>query len=199
MGYAFVRWQKLHTFGACQKVIDHFYERENLKHLTHPERSNIDLKFGSHESSRDFQKFFTDVTKGKKPRKGAVLAIEIVCAYTPGCVSDLKGWTQDSLGWAIENFGGKYNVCCAVVHMDEKEPHIHILMVPYNHERNKLCYSDFVDGPCDMRDLQDSYAKAVERHGLERGIDSRVTKAKHTSHHLFHYMEKRAEREVVER
>ena len=41
----------------------------------------------------------------------------------------LDGWCNDSLQWLSETYGER-NLVSAVLHMDEKTPHIHATIVP---------------------------------------------------------------------
>jgi hypothetical protein len=59
--------------------------------------------------------------------------------------------------------------------MDESTPHIHALVMPV--ERGRINVRPWTDGPERLRKMQDSYARAVEDLGLERGI--RGARARH--------------------
>lgn len=100
-------------------------------------------------------------------------------------------WCKDNLDYFKSEFGQK-NIVSAVLHMDEKTPHIHIVLVPIvTGKRRKakegadpkkkkdvvrLCADDVLT-KTKMVEYQDSYAVAMEKYGLERGI--RGSEARH--------------------
>lgn len=104
-------------------------------------------------------------------------------------------WCRDNLDYFKREFGEK-NIVSAVLHMDEKTPHIHIALVPLvtgkrrkakegaeEKETIRLCADDILT-KTKMKGYQDSYAVAMAKYGLKRGIEG--SKAKHKST-LEHY------------
>lgn len=70
----------------------------------------------------------------KKIHKGQNLAIEIILTGSPETMNKLNEkqldrWVMESIDWAGEQWG-KENIVTAVLHMDEKTPHIHLILVP---------------------------------------------------------------------
>lgn len=102
----------------------------------------------------------------------------------------LDEWCKDNIEWLQGTFG-KDNVVSAVLHMDEKTPHIHATVVPIvQGERRKakaeedngkkkyrkkpkdtvrLCADDIMTRD-NLKLYQNSYAEKMARYGLERGI-----------------------------
>ena len=111
----------------------------------------------------------------------------------------LDGWCNDNLKWLRETYGER-NLVSAVLHMDEKTPHIHATIVPIvtgerrkarKEEQNgkkkyrkkntqdvRLCADD-VMARHRLKHYQDTYAQAMSKYGLQRGIDGSL--AKHIS------------------
>ena len=111
----------------------------------------------------------------------------------------LDGWCNDSLQWLRETYGER-NLVSAVLHMDEKTPHIHATIVPIvtgerrkarKEEQNgkkkyrkknaqdvRLCADD-VMARHKLKHYQDTYAQTMSKYGLQRGIDGSL--AKHIS------------------
>lgn len=112
----------------------------------------------------------------------------------------LGDWCNDNLDWLAKTFG-KENVVSATLHMDEDTPHIHASVVPIatgkrrkksnkpeppnkkkyrkkNYEAPRLCADD-VMARDKLKDYQDSYAIAMNKCGLQRGIDG--SEARHIS------------------
>lgn len=70
----------------------------------------------------------------KKLRPGQNTALEIILTGSPETLNSLdkKGlekWEKESMKWA-EKTWGKENIVAAVLHLDEKTPHIHLIVVP---------------------------------------------------------------------
>ncbi len=68
---------------------------------------------------------------------------------------------------------GKDNIAYAMVHKDEKTPHMHLGMVPIT-EDNRLSAKDFFGKKQQLHQLQDDFHAHMQEHGfdLERGISS---------------------------
>lgn len=108
----------------------------------------------------------------------------------------LDYWCDDNLKWLKETFGEE-NLVSAVLHMDEKTPHIHATVIPIvsgerrkakkenpdsykkkNQNNNRLCADD-VMARNKLKYYQNTYATAMEKYGLRRGIEG--SEAKHIS------------------
>lgn len=102
----------------------------------------------------------------------------------------LDEWCKDNVEWLQDTFG-KENVVSAILHLDEKTPHIHATVVPIvQGERRKakvednngkkkyrkkakdavrLCADDVMTRD-NLERFQDTYAEKMQKYGLERGI-----------------------------
>ena len=106
----------------------------------------------------------------------------------------LDHWCDDNLKWLKETFGEE-NLVSAVLHMDEKTPHIHATIVPIvtgerrkandsqtykkkNLNNNRLCADDIM-ARNKLKHCQNTYATAMAKYGLRRGIEG--SEAKHIS------------------
>ena len=110
----------------------------------------------------------------------------------------LNEWCEDNLQWLHRTFG-KENTVSAVLHMDEHTPHIHATVVPivtgerrkarkkqaegkrtYRKKANavRLCADDLLTRER-MTAYHDSYAAAMAKYGLQRGV--RGSEARHTT------------------
>lgn len=111
----------------------------------------------------------------------------------------IEDWCNDSLKWIRETYG-EQNLVSAVLHMDEKTPHIHATVIPIvtgerrkagQEEQNgkkkyrkknpqdvRLCADD-VMARHRLKHYQDTYAQAMNKYGLQRGVDGLL--AKHIS------------------
>lgn len=102
----------------------------------------------------------------------------------------LDEWCKDTVDYLKKEFGEK-NVVSAVLHMDEKTPHIHASVVPIvtgqrrkakdsskNKSAVRLCADDIMT-KTKMVEYQDTYAEKMSKYGLERGIKG--SEARHIS------------------
>ena len=118
----------------------------------------------------------------------------------------LEAWCADNLEWLRKTFGAE-NVVSAVLHMDEATPHIHAAIVPIvtgerrkarkeqtdesnrrkyrtkSAARPRLCADD-VMSRIKLKKYQDTYAEAMAKYGLQRGIDG--SKARHVTTQEFY-------------
>ena len=110
----------------------------------------------------------------------------------------LAEWCDDNLQWLYRTFG-RENTVSAVLHMDEHTPHIHATVVPIVTDERRKAKKKQTEGRCTYRkkanavrlcadDLltrerlvayHDSYAAAMAKYGLRRGI--RGSEARHTT------------------
>ena len=123
-----------------------------------------------------------EATEGLTVRKNAVLAVEYVLTaspefFTEATKDERRKWAERSLKFVEEKHGAE-NVLSAVLHLDEKSPHWHILVVPKN-KKGKINASAFFDGREMLSKLQDDYHAQVASLGLDRGLKG--SKAKHQS------------------
>lgn len=81
---------------------------------------------------------------------------------------------------------GRENIVSAVVHMDEKTPHLHLVFVPLT-EDNRLCAKEIIGNRASLTKWQDDFhAYMVEKYpDLERGESASKTGRKHIPTRLF--------------
>ena len=110
----------------------------------------------------------------------------------------LDEWCADNMRYFADLFG-KENIVAAHLHRDEETPHIHITLVPIvkgerkRRKREELAKKRYRKKPTDtvrlcaddimtrlkLKSYQDTYAIAMAKYGLQRGIDG--SKARHKS------------------
>ena len=81
---------------------------------------------------------------------------------------------------------GRENIVSAVVHMDEKTPHLHLTFVPLTKD-NRLCAKEIIGNRANLSKWQDDFhAYMVEKYpDLERGESASKTGRKHIPTRLF--------------
>ncbi|MDR1717589.1 MAG: plasmid recombination protein [Prevotella sp.] len=122
----------------------------------------------------------------------------------------LDEWCRDSMDWLRKEYGEK-NIVAATLHLDEDAPHIHASVVPIvqgerrkkksnkepeapkkqykkkKTDRPRLCADDVMTKE-KLIHYQDSYAEAMEKYGLDRGIKG--SEARHISTSEFYRNQK---------
>jgi hypothetical protein len=120
-------------------------------------------------------------------RKNGVIAYEAVMTASPAFFSAgdaeqqdrrLREWKRAQVSFAIERWGS-HRVASMVLHLDEKTPHIHIVIVPLDvkSDRRRTDRSvrwglngRTISGPGQFDRMQDDYATAMADLGLIRGV-----------------------------
>lgn len=144
---------------------------------------------------------------GVKPRKTSVTSLEMIFSGSSEVMCNMSreevlAWAQDTLEWAQKTWG-KENVVSASLHLDEKTPHIHMIVVPIvkgqsrrtkfeqekrkkkksykiNFDKPRLCANEVYTEEM-LYSYHDNYAAEVSiKYGLERGLRAeRGSKKKH--------------------
>lgn len=145
----------------------------------------------------------------RKVAKNQVLALNVLLSSDGEALrrladeGRLNEWAEASISWAKETFG-ESNVVSAHLHMDEQTPHLHVTVVPIvTTERKRKARESNAkkryrtkpkNGPRlsaddimtreNLTSFQDTYAKAMEQFGLERGV--RGSEARHVDQHEYY-------------
>lgn len=150
----------------------------------------------------------------RKIGKNQVRALRVMLSGSPEDMKrirqagQLDAWAKDSCGWLQKTFG-KENVVSAVLHLDEKTPHIHATVVPITRgerrkaklereknaqsgkrtyrtkkDRPRLCADD-VMARDKLKAYQTTYAEAMAKYGLQRGVEG--SEAKHISTQQYYH------------
>ena len=108
---------------------------------------------------------------------------------------EIEKWAQDMYNYVARRFG-EDNIIAFVVHLDEKNPHVHCTLVPVN-EKNKISYHDVFghdkeEARRTFLSLHNEVAEINKQYGLERGTDINTTGAKHrTSEEYWQWLKDR--------
>ncbi|MED0665619.1 MobV family relaxase, partial [Bacillus badius] len=177
MSYAVVHMEKMKAYDLKGMQFHHQRERESR---TNPDiakersRENYDLV---NENPIDFNQRVKEIiesqkTGTRKTRKDAVLVNELLVTSDREFFDRLdpdetRKFFKDSLTFFQERYG-KQNIAYAVVHMDEKTPHMHMGVVPM---RDGRLQSKNVFNRQELLWLQDKFPEHMQKMGfeLERG------------------------------
>ena len=181
---AICRIAKLHQKSQLGGMSAH-NERTRETPNANPELKEANKTFiGSGDIVQDWEKRIEQLGI-EKIRKNGVIAVDHLLSASPeffknrtpedGMPFDkenLNKWVQSTNKFLRENYGD--NVISATVHLDEKTPHIHAMIVP--EVNGKLNAREIFGGKEKMRDLQDRYHQSVRHLGLERGVKGSTAK-----------------------
>lgn len=176
--------------------------------LTYLNQELIEFPKGVTNRTEAIQHRLDNAGLERKIGKNQVRALRVMLSGSPEDMKrirqagQLDAWAKDSCGWLQKTFG-KENVVSAVLHLDEKTPHIHATVVPITRgerrkaklereknaqsgkrtyrtkkDRPRLCADD-VMARDKLKAYQTTYAEAMAKYGLQRGIDG--SEAKHIS------------------
>jgi len=176
--FAVLRVAKLKTIGEIGARGKHNERTRDTPNADAVRRGENVRLVGSGDWCADAQ---ARLNAAPRIRSNAVLAIEHVMTasrdfYQEGDAGEraarLDDWTERSMAWLRERCG-EQNVVAAVLHRDEITPHIQALVVPL-HDELGLNAKHWLGGREKLGTMQDSYARAVEGLGLERGVRGSV-------------------------
>ena len=207
MGYISIQINK--AKGSADTGASDHIERKTIPKNADPTRTHLNrelVEFPDGVSDRTEAISHRIRTAGikRKITPGQVRAIRIVLSGTHEDMMKIQDegrldeWCDDNLQWLHRTFG-RENTVSAVLHMDEHTPHIHATVVPivtgerrkakkkqadskrtYRKKANavRLCADDVLTRE-KLVTYHDSYAKAMEKYGLQRGV--RGSEARHTT------------------
>jgi hypothetical protein len=171
---------------------------------THLNRKLITYPDGIKDRSAAIQRRLEEAGLTRKIGNNQVRAIRINVSGTHEDMERIEKegrldeWCTDNIRYFADLFG-KENIVAAHLHRDEETPHIHVTLVPIvkgerkRRKREKQVKKRYRKKPADtvrlcaddimtrlkMKSYQDSYAVAMAKYGLQRGIEG--SKARHKS------------------
>ena len=186
---AIMTFGKVKSKAMFKKMMKHNFREdycENVnKSLSHLNEVVVPMKEGqTYKTAFEERIFESPYYRDHDIRKNAVLALDVLLTFSSKDIPedlDLEEWKKANIEWLNQRFG-KENVVSVVLHMDEKVPHMHAIVIPM-HEQKLNC-SHFVGGKESMREMQDSYAERMSEFGLRRG--QKYSVAKHTDIQKFY-------------
>lgn len=207
MGYISIQINK--AKGSADTGASDHIERKTIPKNADPTRTHLNrelVEFSDGVSDRTEAISHRIRTAGikRKITPDQVRAIRIVLSGTHEDMMKIQDegrldeWCDDNLQWLHRTFG-KENTVSAVLHMDEHTPHIHATVVPivtgerrkakkkqtegkrsYRKKANivRLCADDVLTRE-KLVAYHDSYARVMEKYGLQSGV--RGSEARHTT------------------
>ncbi len=206
MGFVVLHMEKAHgSDSGTTAHIERFIIPKNADPTrTHLNRKLIDYPDGVKDRSAAIQRRLEEAGLARKIGNNQVRAIRINVSGTHEDMERIEKegrldeWCTDNIRYFADLFG-KENIVAAHLHRDEETPHIHVTLVPIikgERKRRKreeqvkkryrkktadtvrLCADDIMTR-LKLKFYQDSYAVAMAKYGLQRGIEG--SKARHKS------------------
>ena len=206
MGFVVLHMEKAHgSDSGTTAHIERFIIPKNADPTrTHLNRKLVTYPDGIKDRTAAIQKRLEEAGLTRKIGNNQVRAIRI---NVSGTHEDMKRieregrldeWCGDNMKYFADLFG-RENIVAAHLHRDEETPHIHVTLVPIvkgERKRKKreeqakkryrkkpanavrLCADDIMTR-LKLKSYQDSYAVAMAKYGLQRGIDG--SQARHKS------------------
>ena len=206
MGFVVLHMEKAHGSDSGTTVhIERFIIPKNADPTrTHLNRKLVTYPDGIKDRTAAIQKRLEEAGLTRKIGNNQVRAIRINVSGTHEDMERIEKegrldeWCADNIRYFADLFG-KENIVAAHLHRDEETPHIHVTLVPIvkgERKRRKreeqvkkryrkkpadtvrLCADDIMTR-LKLKSYQDSYAVAMAKYGLQRGIEG--SKARHKS------------------
>lgn len=177
--FAILRVQKLKSPKSVRASMKHAYREQDTPNADATRTPDNDL-IGPQNVKQGMVAF--EKALPEKIRKNAVQCIEYLVTSSPGAFenrnADQEAYLNEALRW-IQERHDKDNVIAAIIHRDEKTPHLSAYVVPKDPDTGRLNCRRFLGGAKALNEMQTDFARVVGRPvGLERGIEG--SKATHT-------------------
>ncbi len=211
MGYVVFHMQKTHgTDSGTSAHIERKVKPSNAdEERTHLNRRLIEYPDGVHTRTQAIQHRLETAGLTRKVGKNQVRAIRIMLSGSPDDMQRivreerLDEWCADNMKYLAETFG-RENIVSADLHLDETSPHIHATLVPIvtterkpkkqeerrakryrtkSASRPRLC-ADEVMSRTKLKEYQNTYAAAMAKYGLQRGVEG--SEARHVDTQQFY-------------
>ena len=193
MPYAILRFQKRKdgSVAACER----HNERKKEAYKSNPDIEVERSKDNYHLVPPPRYTYKKEINRriaeaGCKVRRDSVMMVETLITASPEFMNSLpKVEQKEYFAMALDFIAGrvgKQNILSAVVHMDEKTPHMHLCFVPITPE-GKLSAKAFLGNQKSLSEWQTAYHECMSArwNKLERGQSSMETKRKHIPTWLF--------------
>lgn len=208
MGFVVLHMEKAHgSDSGTTAHIERFIIPKNAAPTrTHLNRKLITYPDGIKDRSAAIQRRLEEAGLIRKIGNNQVRAIRINVSGTHEDMERIEKegrldeWCADNIRYFADLFG-KENIVAAHLHRDEETPHIHVTLVPIvkgerkRRKREEQAKKRYRKKPADtvrlcaddimtrlkLKSYQDSYAVAMAKYGLQRGIDGSQARHKSTT------------------
>lgn len=197
MPYAILRFEK--RKGGPASALEKHHERKKERYASNPDIDSSRSHLNYHlvePQLKYYGEIQTRIEKAQrenpkcKVRKDSVKFIDTIVTASPEFLAAMKPeevrrYFERALKFLQKEVGAE-NIFSAVVHMDERNPHMHLCFVPLTKD-NRLSAKEIMGGRDKLIQWQDKFHDfmAEEFPQLERGQSAAVTKRKHVPTWLY--------------
>ena len=190
--HAILRFEK-HK-GNPARPLEAHHERQKEQYASNPDIDASRSKYNFHivkRSGRYYHFIQNRIEQaGCRTRRDSTRFVDTLITASPEFFKkkspkEIQAFFQRAADFLIGRVG-KENIVSAVVHMDEKTPHLHLVFVPLT-EDHRLCAKEIIGNRANLTKWQDDFhAYMVEKYpDLERGESASKTGRKHIPTRLF--------------
>ena len=190
--YAILRFAK-HKGNPAGPLEAH-HERQKENYASNPDIDTAKSKYNFHivkPEGRYYHFIQSRIEQaGCRTRKDSTRFVDTLITASPEFFKgkppkEIRAFFQRAADFLIQRVG-RENIVSAVVHMDEKTPHLHLTFVPLTKD-NRLCAKEILGNRASLTKWQDDFhAYMVEIYpDLERGESASKTGRKHIPTRLF--------------
>ena len=189
--YAIMRFSKQKGgFGALEA----HHERTKAKYASNPdintERSKYNFHIVKPVTSYKRESDNRIETAGCKTRKDSVRFVDTLITASPDFFKgkkreDIKTFFKTAVDFLSKKIG-KDNIFTAIVHLDEKTPHMHLCFTPIT-EDGRLTAKDIIGNRTQLTKWQDDFFSHMVKSfpNIERGESASVTGRRHIPTRVF--------------
>ena len=190
--HAILRFEK-HK-GNPARPLEAHHERQKEQYASNPDIDTSRSKYNFHivkPEGRYYHFIQSRIEQaGCRTRKDSTRFVDTLITASPEFFKgkspkEIQAFFQRAADFLIGRVG-RENIVSAVVHMDEKTPHLHLTFVPLTKD-NRLCAKEIIGNRANLTKWQDDFhAYMVEKYpDLERGESASRTGRKHIPTRLF--------------
>ncbi len=190
--HAILRFEK-HK-GNPARPLEAHHERQKEQYASNPDIDTSRSKYNFHivKPEGRYYHFIQNRIEqaGCRTRKDSTRFVDTLVTASPEFFKgkspkEIQAFFQRAADFLIGRVG-RENIVSAVVHMDEKTPHLHLTFVPLTKD-NRLCAKEIIGNRANLTKWQDDFhAYMVEKYpDLERGESASRTGRKHIPTRLF--------------
>ena len=194
MAYAILRFQKAKAGGLAGRNRHHERKKEDYKSNPDIDKQRSSENYHLIEPTGTYKEMCDARIKaaGARVRSNSVLMVDTLLTVSPEYLAKMnrneqRQFFERAAAFLYEKVG-KENVISAVVHMDERNPHLHLCFVPLTSDGH-LSAKTILGNRADLSKWQDAYHEYMTQYysDLTRGIPKSITGRKHIPSYLFKY------------
>lgn len=185
MAYSIIKMITYNTCKSIKLVNDEEQRKKQYDDIDQERTHKNKVIYGNPDYLKMYNQvmqndYYTTPDKyGRTHKEPKIKGIGFIATFSPEAKENInpKEWLKAN----IDYFKKLFPNCPITItlHLDQTTPHLHVFVIPVT-DKGKISKSSYINGKKDMFALQDSYAKAMEIFGLERGQHKEKKEKTHT-------------------